>query len=449
MTTRWWCPTQLRIRHSCRPSDDVSNNTITGYRYGVDSRDVQSVEILNNQFETQRNAVYANNSSGDHVIEGNTFNKTTDNGDWFVYLTNAASVTMENNEFTSLGGNGFYFNNTSVTMERNLLVTPGRGLELTNQAGGKVLNNTLISTGNGDYGIKVSNLSTPVMRNNIVQGYQTGMQIDNDLMNTNVSHNALWNISGEQYTGTALAPLIGEINSINGNGDESDVYGNIYMDPLFVAPEEVDYHLSLESPCINAGDPSMQDADGTIVDIGAYVGVYSGCTDEEACNYSPNATEDDGSCLQLDQCEVCGGDGTSCLGCVYETACNYDEAATIDDGSCVFYCPGCTDESACNYDSEALQDDGSCQYLDALGICGGTCEADADSDGICDDVDDCVGTYDDCGVCNGPGSIYECGCADIPEGECDCDGNTLDALGICGGTCEADLDAGRHLRRRG
>ena len=27
------------------------------------------------------------------------------------------------------------------------------------------------------------------------------MQIDNDLMNTNVSHNALWNISGEQYTG--------------------------------------------------------------------------------------------------------------------------------------------------------------------------------------------------------------------------------------------------------
>ena len=88
-------------------------------------------------------------------------------------------------------------------MERNLLVTPGRGLELTNQAGGKVLNNTLISTGNGDYGIKVSNLSTPVMRNNIVQGYQTGMQIDNDLMNTNVSHNALWNISGEQYTGTA------------------------------------------------------------------------------------------------------------------------------------------------------------------------------------------------------------------------------------------------------
>ena len=29
------------------------------------------------------------------------------------------------------------------------------------------------------------------------------------------------------------------------------------------------------------------------------------------------------------------------------------------------------------------------------------CEADADSDGICDDV--CVGELDACGVCNGPG----------------------------------------------
>ena len=30
------------------------------------------------------------------------------------------------------------------------------------------------------------------------------------------------------------------------------------------------------------------------------------------------------------------------------------------------------------------------------------------------------------------GAIYECGCADIPEGDCDCDGlRQLDALGVC------------------
>ena len=80
--------------------------------------------------------------------------------------------------------------------------------------------------------------------------------------------------------------------------------------------------------------------------------------------------------------------------------------------------------------------------LDALGECGGPCgEADADADGICDDVDPCVGELDACGVCNGPGEIYECGCADIPEGDCDCDGNQLDALGECGGDCAEDADA--------
>ena len=33
---------------------------------------------------------------------------------------------------------------------------------------------------------------------------------------------------------------------------------------------------------------------------------------------------------------------------------------------------------------------------------------DDDSDGICDDVDDCVGFYDECGICNGDGPSYEC-----------------------------------------
>ena len=69
------------------------------------------------------------------------------------------------------------------------------------------------------------------------------------------------------------------------------------------------------------------------------------------------------------------------------------------------------------------------------------CEtADLDLDGICDDVDDCVGLYDACGVCNGPGPVEDCGCDDIPAGFCDCEGNQIDAIGICGGTCPEDAD---------
>ena len=62
----------------------------------------------------------------------------------------------------------------------------------------------------------------------------------------------------------------------------------------------------------------------------------AGCTDPAACNYDPEATEDNGTCLENDLCGICGGDGTSCAGCTDSTACNYDETATLDDGTCIF-----------------------------------------------------------------------------------------------------------------
>ena len=134
-----------------------------------------------------------------------------------------------------------------------------------------------------------------------------------------------------------------------------------------------------------------------------------------------------------------GGVPNAC-GCTDDMALNYDDAADYDDGSCEYAVPGCVDMNACNFNPDATEDDGSCEYLDALGVCGGPCTADADADGICDDIDACVGAYDACGVCNGPGDIYECGCTDVPEGDCDCDGNQLDAIGVCGGDCTEDAD---------
>ena len=101
---------------------------------------------------------------------------------------------------------------------------------------------------------------------------------------------------------------------------------------------------------------------------------------------------------------------------------------------------GCTNSYACNFNPAATDDDGSCLTADVLGECGGSCSADADGDGICDDADTCVGTLDACNVCNGPGDIYDCGCTDIPAGDCDCEGNQADALGVCGGTCAADAN---------
>ena len=60
-----------------------------------------------------------------------------------------------------------------------------------------------------------------------------------------------------------------------------------------------------------------------------------GCTDEAACNFSPEAITDNGTCQYLDDCGVCGGDNSSCSGCTDPEACNYDAEATIEDGTCI------------------------------------------------------------------------------------------------------------------
>lgn len=46
---------------------------------------------------------------------------------------------------------------------------------------------------------------------------------------------------------------------------------NINAAPIFINPDNGDYHLSADSPCIDAGDPeSLRDPDGTRADMGAY-----------------------------------------------------------------------------------------------------------------------------------------------------------------------------------
>jgi len=67
---------------------------------------------------------------------------------------------------------------------------------------------------------------------------------------------------------------------------------------------------------------------------------------------------------------------------------------------------------------------------DLLGLLSVFGDYDLDNDGIWDSVDDCVGEYDECGVCNGEG---------IPEGYCTCE-IPIDAIGVCGGDCAQDYN---------
>ena len=73
-----------------------------------------------------------------------------------------------------------------------------------------------------------------------------------------------------------------------------------------------------------------------------------GCINELACNYNPNATDDDGSCIypleyydcysncinDIDEDEIC--DELEISGCTDNLACNFDLLATEDDSSCIY-----------------------------------------------------------------------------------------------------------------
>jgi len=116
-----------------------------------------------------------------------------------------------------------------------------------------------------------------------------------------------------------------------------------------------------------------------------------GCTDPGACNFEAAATADNGSCIYpsasyLDCSGQCladaDGDGIcdvlEVAGCTDPDAMNHNPFATDDDGSCIMALqPGCTYSEASNFNDAADYDDGSCTF----GASPDTCPADVDEDG--------------------------------------------------------------------
>jgi len=61
-----------------------------------------------------------------------------------------------------------------------------------------------------------------------------------------------------------------------GMSDPAGINGNLAEDPVFTDATAGDFSLSSTSPCVDAGDPSGVDADGTLADMGAFGGPDGG-----------------------------------------------------------------------------------------------------------------------------------------------------------------------------
>jgi len=150
----------------------------------------------------------------------------------------------------------------SPTVTNNVITGCNEGIWLQDDCSASVINNTVVS-GSWDPhlvkdGIGIAG-SSPTIKNNIVVG---------DGKNTR-------GLRSLAYAGNPSSPSI-SYNDVWGaelNYDGcSPGTGDISADPLFVNPANNNYHLQPGSPCIDAGDPSILDPDGSRSDMGAYGG---------------------------------------------------------------------------------------------------------------------------------------------------------------------------------
>jgi len=229
------------------------------------------------------------------------------------YYCSANSLTLNNvtinsnfaDANTDVKGGGLYFNNSSVTAEDMLVhdneITTeqsqnayGAGIYLTsgsyNYFYSEISNNYCASTVDNKYGGGIHleegtlALTNVTLTNNDETFTGSGIYSSGVLSLTNT---IIWDneITLETYVNNltvSYCDIDGGLEGIT-NDDGASIYWlgeNINANPLFADAENVDYHLTANSPCVDAGSIySDYDIDGTIADIGAYF--YDQTVDEE------------------------------------------------------------------------------------------------------------------------------------------------------------------------
>jgi hypothetical protein len=190
------------------------------------------------------------------------------------------------------------------------------GINLSNSTNTDIINNTMNGMGSSTAIRLTSSSSNIDIINNNIYAFSTGIETDGQ--NIDISYNNIYNCD-INYEGTTLPSYIGVNALVNTNGDSTDFYNNISLDPIFLTTNSGDsLYLNIDSgsPCIDAGNPDQdndgedyttdiddQDPDGTRMDMGAYYyhqeSVYAGPTwhvstsgsdDNDGSEESPFAT---------------------------------------------------------------------------------------------------------------------------------------------------------------
>jgi len=180
-----------------------------------------------------------------------------------------------------------------------------------------------------DKGISVGQTSTATIRRNVIFACDMGIAVKDSLSAVWIDQNTFFannyavacyeknsgkgggaaTVRNSILSGSISAPLlIDPLSTINVFYSLSDTKelpgtGNLLSDPLFVNPFAGNFELSVNSPCINAGDPfSERDPDNSRADMGAYFTRFAGAGNMvliNEINFNPAPNFDAGSWIEL------------------------------------------------------------------------------------------------------------------------------------------------------
>ena len=206
------------------------------------------------------NRIKFENSSADNSVISYTKIEYANYG---IYC-DSSSPSISNNTIINNNFHGIYCDHSSSpTISNNTISNNNSGIYFRDSSSPSISNNTI---SNNDYGIRLID-SSPSILNNIIYDNGTGILANSSPSSLEYNLFYLNNTAGSGY----YLPYFGQIITVNANGDSCDTYCNLFMDPLFVEPDSLNFHLTEKSPCRDAGDPSSPpDPDGSIADMGAF-----------------------------------------------------------------------------------------------------------------------------------------------------------------------------------
>lgn len=250
----------------------IDHNYITGnYEYGITIHNSVDGTISNNSFFDNDIDIflYYDNSP---VITANVFRKSKDRA----IKHSGGNAEISYNQFID-NPIGIIINDSESFIHHNLFTGSGE-YGIRNFGNDEVIlvsNNTFC---NLPYGIQSINSAEYQVTSNIFYGNIFGLY--SSPITSSVDHNLFYNNSID--FGYTPPDWFGVLDFVNLNVDPCDVNSNIFMHPEFVDPQSFDFHLTANSPCLNAGnpDPAYNDPDGSISDIGAFY--YQQIVDNDA-----------------------------------------------------------------------------------------------------------------------------------------------------------------------